>query len=132
TASDVAGAPKVAVVNEEFARKFNLGRDPVGKFMSSGRRAKTLDVQIIGLVRNAAYANVKQEPQPLFFTPYRQDTTLGHLHYYVRGARTPEQLEREVPSVVKQIDPNLPIEELKTMPQQIRENVYLDRMISLL
>jgi predicted permease len=132
TASDVAGAPSVAVVNEEFARKFNLGRNAVGKFMSTGRRSKTLDVQIIGLVRNAAYASVKDDPPPLFYTPYRQDTTLGALHYYVRGASKPEQLLRALPAVVKQVDPNLPIEELKTMPQQIRENVYLDRMISLL
>jgi predicted permease len=132
TASDAAGAPQVAVVNEEFARKFNLGRDVIGKFIGTGRRAKVLDIQIVGLVKNAAYSNVKQDPQPLFFTPYRQDTSLAYLHYYARAARSPEQLLRVLPGVVKQVDPNLPIEELKTMPQQIRENVYLDRMISLL
>ncbi|HZI41881.1 MAG TPA: FtsX-like permease family protein, partial [Gemmatimonadaceae bacterium] len=132
TASDVAGAPKVAVVNEEFARKFNLGRNAVGKSMSTDGRAKTLDILIVGLVKNAAYANVKQEPQPLFFTPYAQDTTLGFLNFYVRATRTPEQLVREVPAVIKQLDANLPIEGLKTMPQQIRENVYIDRMISML
>jgi len=132
TASDGASAPKVAIVNEEFARKFNLGREAVGKSMALNPRAKTLDVLIVGLVRNAAYANVKQKPQPLFFTPYRQDTTLGNLHYYVRASRSPEQLEHEVPSVLKRIDPNLPLADLKTMPQQVRENVYLDRMISLL
>jgi predicted permease len=132
TASDVAGAPKVAIVNEEFARKFNLGRDAVGKSMSTDFRAKNLDILIVGLVRNAAYANVKQKPQPLFFTPYRQDTTLGFMHFYVRSARPPEQLVREVPTVMKRLDANLPLEGLKTMPQQIRENVYLDRMISML
>ena len=100
--------------------------------MSLDSRAKTLDIQIIGLVRNAAYANVKQEPQPLFFTPYAQDTTLGFLHFYVRAARAPEQLVHEVPAVLKRLYGNLPIEDLKTMPQQIRENVYIDRMISML
>jgi predicted permease len=132
TTSDAAGAPKVAIVNEEFARKFNLGREAVGKSMSLDPRAKTLDVLIVGLVRNAAYSNVKQKPQPLFFTPYRQDTTLGYMHYYVRASRSPEQLVREVPAVLKRIDANLPLEEVKTMPQQVRENVYLDRMISML
>jgi predicted permease len=132
TASDEAGAPKVAIVNEEFARKFDLGRDAVGKSMSTNRRAKTLDILIVGLVHNAAYANVKAKPQPLFFTPYRQDTTLGYLHFYVRTAQAPTQLVHDVPSLLKRLDPNLPIEDLKTMPQQIRENVYLDRMISVL
>jgi predicted permease len=132
TSSDALSAPKVAIVNEEFARKFNLGRDAVGKSMAIDPRAKTLDILIVGLVRNAAYANVKTKPQPVFYLPYRQDSTLGFLHYYVRSAATPEQLLREVPSVIKRLDANLPIEDLKTMPQQIRENVYLDRMISML
>jgi ABC-type antimicrobial peptide transport system permease subunit len=38
----------------------------------------------------------------------------------------------EVPATLKRLDGNLPIEDLKTMPQQIRENVYIDRMISML
>jgi predicted permease len=132
TTSDAAGAPKVAVVNEEFAHKFGLGRDAVGKAMAVGGRAKSLDIQIVGLIRNIAYSNVKRKPGALFYTPYRQDTTLGYMHFYVRSALPPEQMLREVPIVMKQIDPNLPIGELKTMPQQIRQNVYLDRMISLL
>jgi len=132
TASDVASAPQVAIVNEEFARKFNLGRNAVGKMMSTNPRSKKLDMLIVGLIRNATYANVKDKPQPLFYIPYRQDTTLGHLHFYARSAQRPEQILREVPAAIKQLDPNLPLEELKTMPQQIRENVYLDRMISVL
>ena len=132
TNSDAAGAPKVAIVNEEFARKFGVGRDAVGKSMAANPRAKKLDILIVGLVRNVAYADVKAKPEPVFYTPYRQDTTAGSMHYYVRSAANPEQLLREVPAVVKRLDPTLPIEELKTMPQQIRENVYLDRMISML
>jgi predicted permease len=132
TSSDVAGAPKVAVVNEEFARKFGLGRDAVGKAMALGGRPKSLDIQIVGLIRNIAYSDVKGKPRALFYTPYRQDTTLGYINFYVRTARAPEQMLREIPTVMKRLDPNLPISELKTMPQQIRENVYLDRMISLL
>jgi ABC-type antimicrobial peptide transport system permease subunit len=61
-----------------------------------------------------------------------QDTTLGNLHFSVRSAAAPEAILREIPGVLKRLDPTLPVDELKTMPQQIRENVYLDRMISLL
>jgi ABC-type antimicrobial peptide transport system permease subunit len=50
----------------------------------------------------------------------------------VRTSGPPAQLLRTIPGVVKQLDPNLPVEELKTMPQQVRENVFLDRMISML
>jgi ABC-type antimicrobial peptide transport system permease subunit len=54
------------------------------------------------------------------------------MSFYVRASRTPEQIVREIPAVIKRFDPNMPLGELKTMPQQVRENVYLDRMISML
>ena len=131
TAADVAGAPKVAVVNEAFAKKFNLGRDAVGKHMGDGR-GDSLNVEIVGLARDAKYSDVKKDVPPVFFYPYQQDTTMGSLNFYVRSATGTDQLMRAIPAVVKQIDPNLPVENLKTMPQQVRENVFLDRMISTL
>ena len=130
TAADSETAPKVAIVNEAFAKKFNLGRDAVGKHMSRG--AAKLDIEIVGLVQNAKYSEVKQEVPPLFFSPYRQSSRVGSMNIYVRGAGAPAQLLRSVPPVVARLDANLPIEDLKTMPQQVRENVFLDRMISIL
>jgi predicted permease len=130
TATDSETAPKVAIVNEAFAKKFNLGRDAVGKHMARG--AGKLDIEIVGLVQNAKYSEVKQEVPPLFFAPYRQSSRVGSMNIYVRGAGDPAQLLRSVPAIVARLDPNLPIEDLKTLPQQVRENVFLDRMVSTL
>ena len=130
TAADAKGSPEVAIVNETFAKKFNLGRNAVGKRMATERG--DLKIEIVGLVRDAKYSDVKDEIPPVFVLPYRQDSTVGQLNYYVRSALPPEQLLRTIPSVLKQIDPNLPLENLKTMPQQVKENVFLDRMISML
>jgi predicted permease len=131
TLADGLGAPKVAIVNEAFAKKFNLGRDAVGKRMSADDEEE-LDVEIVGLVQNAKYSEVKQEVPPLFFMPYRQDSTVGSMNFYVRTSLSPQQLVRTIPAVIAKLDPNLPVEDLKTMPQQVRENVFLDRMISTL
>ena len=131
TPSDVAGAPKVAIVNETFAKKFNLGREALGKRMSTGRNEE-LDIEIVGLVQDAKYSDVKQQVPPLFFTPYRQDEHIGSIVFYARTALPAQQLLRTVPAVISRLDPNLPVEDLKTMPQQVRENVFLDRMISTL
>jgi ABC-type antimicrobial peptide transport system permease subunit len=54
------------------------------------------------------------------------------MQFYVRTSLTPEQLLRTIPAVMKRIDPNLPLENLKTLPQQVKDNTFLDRMISLL
>ena len=131
TVADAPGTPKVAIVNEAFAKKFNLGREAVGKHMSQGREKK-LNIEIVGLVQNAKYSEVKQEIPPLFFIPYRQDTTIGSMGFYVRSSQEPTALLRAIPGVIKQLDRDLPVENLKTLTQQARENVFLDRMISTL
>ncbi len=130
TRSDAATAPKVAIVNEAFAQKFNLGREAVGKRI--GNRGGQLDTEIIGLVQNAKYSEVKQVVPPLFFRPYRQDDQVGFLTYYFRTSLDPEKFLPDIGKVVAQLDPNLPVENLRTMPQQVLENVFLDRMISVL
>ena len=129
TASDILGAPKVAIVNEAFTKKFGLGRDAVGRRMSSNG-SDSLDVQIVGVVQDAKYSEVKDKVPPLFFYPYRQDSTVGSVAFYVRTRLTEEQLLRTVPAVMKRIDANLPLENLKTLPQQVKDNTFMDRMIS--
>ena len=131
TPSDFNGAPRVAVVNQAFARKFHLGGDVIHKFMSD-RRADTLDIEIVGLVRNAKYNNVKDSVPPLFFTPWRQDAHVGTLNFYVRTAVPPAQQLRAIPALLKRMAPTVPLNDIKTMPQQIRDNVSLDRLISIL
>lgn len=130
TESDELGTPKVAIVNQAFARKFGLGADAVGKRMSDG--GDTLNMQIVGLIRDAKYSQVKQEIPPVFFEPTLQDSSLGYSYFYVRTSRSTQQLLAEIPRVVKSLDPNLPVEQLKTMAQQVKENVFLDRLISTL
>jgi putative ABC transport system permease protein len=130
TAADVDGSPKVAIVNEAFAKKFDLGGPAaVGKRMGSGR-GDALDMEIVGVVRDAKYSEVKQEVPPQFFTPYRQDFQLGFLTFYLRTAATPETVMAAIPDVIRRSDSNLPVEELKSLEQQVRENVFLDRVIS--
>ena len=131
TDADTFNAPKVAIVNEAFAKKFNLGHDAVGRHMAQGNDDK-LDIEIVGLVQNAKYSEVKQEIPPLFFRPYRQSERVGSNTFYVRTASDPAQMLHAIPTVVARLDPNLPVEDLKSMPQQVRENVFLDRMISTL
>ncbi len=133
TAADALGAPKVAIVNEAFAQKFNLGHDAVGKHISDsvGPKAK-LDTEIVGLVQNAKYSSVKTPVPPLFFRPYRQDATIGFNSFYVRTGLEPHQLFATIRQVVAKADPNLPIENLRTLPEQIRQNVFLDRLITML
>jgi predicted permease len=129
--TDALGAPKVAIVNEAFTRKFNLGRAAVGKRMRRGLgKGQPLDIEIVGVVQNAKYSRVKDAVPALFFLPYRQDDRVGDLSFYVRSATGPEQLLKTIPPLMARLDASLPVDELRTMPQQVRENVFLDRLLS--
>jgi ABC-type antimicrobial peptide transport system permease subunit len=84
------------------------------------------------MVKNAKYSDVKREIPPLFFIPYRQDENIGQINFYVRTATDPERFLANIPKVLARLDANLPVENLRTLPQQVRENVFLDRFISVL
>lgn len=142
TRSDSAYAPKVAIVNEAFARKFNLERNAVGKYMADTRpgmyrpsktgRGMALDIEIVGLVQNAGYSDVKSPAPPVFFLPYRQNDQAGRLTFYVRTALDPGKFLPGIQKLLARLDPNLPAEDLRTVPQQVRENFFVDRMLSAL
>ncbi len=112
-------------------KKFGLGDHAVGSFMALGS-TDSLGIQIVGVAQNAKYSNVKDVVPPLFFRPYAQDTTVGALQFYVRSALSTAETARAIRAKVGAIDPNLPVEELKTMPQQVKDNVMMDRLITTL
>ncbi|MEO7966232.1 MAG: FtsX-like permease family protein, partial [Gemmatimonadaceae bacterium] len=78
------------------------------------------------------YSQVKDAVPPLFFNAYKQDSTSGNMSFYVRSSLSTEALFKLIPSVIAKLDPQLPVEDLKTMDQQIKENVMMDRLISIL
>ena len=133
TRGDILGGPKVAIVNEAFARKFKITGKEIGSRMTTetGADAK-LDIEIVGLVKDAKYSEVKREIQPVFFMPYRQDENVGSITFYARTRLTEDALLQAIPRLVAALDPNLPVEDLQTMDTQVRQNIGVDRLISIL
>jgi ABC-type antimicrobial peptide transport system permease subunit len=131
--ADKAGSPRVAIVNERFARESGLGADALGKRMRFGDGLAD-SVEIVGVVVNAAYSEVKGEAPPqLFFT--RDDTSsflVASASFYVRSGLDPEVLLGAIPRIVASIDPVLPVDNLITMRRQAQENVFVDRLVTIL
>ena len=100
--------------------------------MGNGQKREELNMEIVGLVRDAKYSEVKDAVPPQFFTPYRQDDEVGSISFYVRTELPADQMLAAIPRVVAKLDSNLPVDEMKTMEMQIDENVFLDRLISTL
>ena len=130
TLQDTLGSPKVVIVNQAFTRKFNLGANAVGKRMTDD--GDKLDMEIVGVSADAKYSEVRDAVPPVYFRPYKQGEDLGSLIFYTRTAGDPVPLLAAVPRVVASIDPNLPIDNLSTLPQIARDNTFLDRFIGLM
>jgi predicted permease len=131
TPADSEVSQHVAIVNEAFARKFNLGRNVVGTRMELGRNSKPkFDIEIVGLVRDAKYSEVKQNIPPQFFLAYRQRDTRGVMNFYVRSSLDTSEISRAISQIVASLDANLPVENLRSMEDQIRERSRDDVLLA--
>ena len=131
TERDIAGAQQVAIVNQAFARKFGLGDNPLGKRMSTSA-AGELDIEIVGLVQDAQYRDVKSPVPPQFWEPRLQNRDRDTMNFYVRGHLAPAEMLSSISRVVNALDPDLPVDDLTTMPNLVRDQLYLDRLIGML
>ncbi|HEY2013450.1 MAG TPA: ABC transporter permease, partial [Bryobacteraceae bacterium] len=127
TDSDNLGAPRVAIVNEQFVKSLLNGRNPIGTRFSTG--GGTPDVEIVGVVKDSHYSGVKQKIPKVYYTPWRQDKELNSLAFYIRSALPADQVMPQVRRVLASIDRDLPPEDLRTLDDQIKLNIQSDRLV---
>ena len=80
TRADAFGTPKVAIVNQAFVKKFNLGDNAVGKRIRhwAAGPAPRWTSRSSAWSQDAKYSDVKDAPPPQYFLPYRQEERLGY------------------------------------------------------
>ena len=88
---DTATSPKVAVVNEAFARILLAGQNPVGKrlLVESTPFEPSAAYDIVGLVRNTKYEELREDFQPIVFQAQSQDPVAGANDAYLIRSRLP-------------------------------------------
>ena len=126
-----AGRP-TAVVNERFAARFRLGTDAIGKLVATTGPLVHPDMEITGIVRDAKYADVKDDAPAQLFMPRGEAPFLGTMSFYLRSGMTPRELRGTVEQVLARQDRNLPLLDFRTVPQMVKDNVFLDRFMSTL
>ena len=123
---------RVAIVNERFIERFGLDvGTAVGTQVTSGTDGP-VDVEIVGIVRDAKYSDVKDAAPPQLFMPRADAPFLGGIAFYLRSSSRSLELRRSVEQVLARHDRNLPLMSLMTMSDQIEENVFLDRFMGTL
>ncbi len=104
-ATDRAGAPRVAVVNEEFVRRYFRDRDALGQELRLPGATDLYAVQIVGVVGNSKQRTIGEEQQAAVYEAYLQRGPRGRVvHILARTARPPEAIVREVEAAVSAMD----------------------------
>jgi predicted permease len=131
TDADRTGAPKVAIVNETFARYFFGDKDPLGRRIGFGRGAST-DIEIVGLVKDGKAGSLREKPLRFVYLPFTQRAQVGGMTFYARTSVDPLGLAPRLRAIVQKADATLPVTDLKTMGAQINESLLVDRLVAVL
>jgi predicted permease len=139
TDGDIQGAPRVAVVNEAFARYFYKDESPIGRRFGLGRTFKkgmppedAYPITIVGLARDSRASSLREPPVRFVYVPYTQQTDIGQMTFYARSPLEAAGLGSRVRILVRQADPGLPVTDMKTMSAQIHESLFVERIIAVL
>ena len=129
---DTSSSPKVAVVNEAFANHFLDGGNPIGHRLRFDGLGKLVEgYEIVGLVQDAKYAQLRNAPRPTVYLPYSQmPYPLDSIHFEVRTAGDPLALVPSVRRVVRDLDSNVPLSDVKTQTEQIAETIVQERLFA--
>jgi putative ABC transport system permease protein len=128
---DRDGAPPVAVVNDEFVRRYMNGEDPIGKQVSSSFAAP-FTAEIVGVVRGVQYHNLETPPDPEVYVPHAQLHFLGVMFLAVRTAGDPLAPATAIRGTLRELYPNMVVDEVATMEQLVATSVARPRFNMLL
>jgi predicted permease len=120
------------MINETFARRYFPGRNPIGRHLGFGIDPGTrTDMEIIGVVKDIKYTNLRDEIPEQAFIPYLGSRHLnGSMTVYLRTTLDPKQLMPAVRAKVRELDQTLPIYGMRTTEVQISNSLTTDRMIA--
>jgi predicted permease len=128
---DTAKSPKVAVVNEAMARHFFGDGNPLGRRFSFGEKLDPAETfEIVGVVQNAKYASLREDPLMIYVPSAQDESLLGRMSFEVRTAGEPMAFISAIRSAVREIDPTLGLEGVKTQTQQIKESLTQERLLA--
>jgi predicted permease len=126
---DVPGAPRAAVVNQTLARTLWGSADPIGHTIRlQGRVDDTL--QIVGVARDARYDEPTEDPQPFLYLSLAQAAAFDNETLVVRTAAETALPATAIDRVIRDLDPALPVYDVRTYTQILRERVDKQRGLS--
>jgi putative ABC transport system permease protein len=137
TDQDIDGSPRVAIVNENFARKYLQG-DPLGKRLvieqlipGVTKLGPAVEWEVVGVIHNVRSGGPRGDDYSEISVPFYQSPWPG-VAMGVRTTSDPAAMTKTFAQVVASMDPNLAMADIKTMDQVVSESLLGDRFVVLL
>jgi putative ABC transport system permease protein len=128
---DDSDAPRTVIINQAFARKWLRNQDPVGRKITADdpRNPNAKWMTIVGVVGDVRHRGLEFDPAPEFYLPHAQHARgNGAMILAVRSKQNPRSLTTAIRNGLRQLDPELPAANVRTLEQVISESVAPRRM----
>ena len=135
TAADAANRPVVAIVNEAFAKKFYAGQNPIGRTFvwerfGTGQERHDRQFEIVGLVADAKYRTLREEPQPTFYAPIAQMQDLSSsVRLAIKTAADPWSSRQAILHAIGGVNKEIAVE-FRTLDEDLGAAVIQERLIA--
>ncbi len=130
TLADTSEAPPVAIINESMARLFWPGQDAVGRRFKHSPEDKSW-ITVVGVVGDVRESGLDRPAPPEAYSPETQNTS-PFLALVVRAANDPSGEVSALRQAVHELDKDLPLIEVQTMPELVSESTHEKRFVALL
>ncbi|MGH9310710.1 MAG: ABC transporter permease, partial [Vicinamibacterales bacterium] len=127
TGHDRAAQPRVLIVTETAARQLWPNDDPVGKRVGVGQGGFHVGAEVIGVVSDVRYRAIETAAMPDVYLPLAQSYQ-SRLRMFIRTRVDPATLAPAVAGVVRALDPNIPLSEVKTMDERVADAMWRTRI----
>jgi putative ABC transport system permease protein len=134
TEQDTAGSLPVAMVNETFVKKFLAGKDPLQQRVIVRRPEQALmgppvEWQIVGVYRDVVNRSLRRQPSPEINAPFWQDPLI-FMKVSARTNSDPEAMTNSIAAVLRSMDPDMAMDQVRTMDQLVDESLASDRFVT--
>jgi predicted permease len=119
--SDTGDSRRVAVVNQMLAATLWPGEDPIGRRFRFGRNGGW--VEVVGVARDGKYVMLAEQPRPYVYLPLAQHYQ-SPITIIARCATDPAVVAQPLQRLVGQMDPDLPVFNVRTMDTHMRTSVF--------
>jgi predicted permease len=129
---DTATSPRVAIVNESFARHYFGSVEAALRHQVYRPNRPETDATIVGVVRDVKHSSVRDPAVATCYTLFTQASRQTRLTFYLRTWQPPDAAAASVRAAIANLDPKLIFGNLQTMTDQIDANLLAERAVAML